>query len=379
MGIAIANPIKARASHTGVLYPSGRFSITRCPREKRVHSSSVLTNDEKKNLCNLSAGDGVLYAGRKASSAPLLGLYVLARTALPETDGRGEAIGLSASVISRKRRPRGSRGMTKTAGDVLKWAAGALEDNCPPGSIGFLTVTLPSDDIGFLRDCQQQWQRIVKNFIESLKRELKKNGCNIPTILGCVELHPSRSSRLGVNVPHIHAIFRCRERPGKPYYISPGNVRALWRRAVVCATGCTGIDFGATENLVVVRRSVRRYLGKYLSKRPGGVAGEGGRDSWFPSSYTIVPRLIRSAYRSATIRSPKLIGMLEDSIAALRPGRGYVRVFHLDTGGRKVPWATYGYLDELYRPPPQELFTDNVVRRRPASKNEYNRINIDSI
>jgi len=40
-----------------------------------------------------------------------------------------------------------------------------------------------------------------------------------------------------------------------------------------------------------------------------------------------------------------------------------MRIFHLDVGGRRVPWATYGYLDELYRPPPAELLTSNVGRR----------------
>jgi hypothetical protein len=324
----------------------------------------VLTRDEKEDLRDLSAGDGVLYAGRSAARASLLGLYVLARTALPKTDDRGESIGLSVSTISRKRKPRGSNGMSAKAADVLKWAVASLEDSCPPRSMGFLTLTLPSDDMEFIRACQDNWQSIVKNLVEGLKRELKRNGSIIPTVLGCIESHPSRSSRLSTFVPHLHLVFRCRERAGTPYYITPGSIRRIWKRVVERATGISGYDFSASENLVLIRRSLRRYLAKYLSKGTGGDVGGGSTPTWFPSSYTIVPRLIRAAYRSMTIRSARLVEPLEDAIARLRPGTGYVRFFELDIGGRKVVWSRYGILDELYRPPPSGLVTSNVVRKQ---------------
>lgn len=307
------------------IYPSGRFSIVQVCPPKRGSSSSVLSDAEKTNLCGLQAQDSVLYAGRPASGSSLLGLLVMARSALSEVRQQRSCFGSSNAPISNSRAARGSRGINPGQRDRLSWAIGLLERRHGKELLSFLTLTLPPvspADRDHLRAC---WPEIVNRFIIYLKRSLSYRGIQTP-VVGATEIQVKRSREEGWAVPHLHLVFRGRRTRRSCWAVTSNVVRRHWRAAIEQVSGLDLGDYSAAENLQRVRRSAARYLSKYLSKCASkGSANEPWYD-WHPADWVILGRAIRLAYNALTVRSQVLAQPLLETLRGLASeNRAYLR------------------------------------------------------
>lgn len=325
----------------GTLYPSGRATVCMIPSPKRKQKISVLTNDEKENLRNLSAANGVLYAARSAAGASLLGLLVMARTALPEAHGEGGRLGLSNGLISRKR-PRGSGGINGRQRDILQWAVGFIEWKYGRRCLSFLTLTLPTFNQNVLVSVREHWAELVKRVVEEIKRELKRNGIS-SQVLGATEIQMERSERDGTAVPHLHLVFKGKRHPAARWAFTHEWIRAVWKRLITNLIGEHSEDYAAAENLVPVKKSAARYLSKYLSKCASKVLGDAPSFmDWHPSDWIVLGIAFRKAYKKLTLRlttSPDTL--LETLLNLARSGEGWVRPIELETesGTRRIGWG----------------------------------------
>lgn len=184
-------------------------------------------------------------------------------------------LGLSNAVnchTPKKRAKRGSNGMTGKMGRMLKDGAAILERRWGAQRLGFYTFTLPSLDRDFLIHFITEsggWSRLVRTFMQSLKRLLIKRGGD-GNIVGCSEIQEKRYLRRGEVAPHLHLTFKCFHDKYK-WYISANELRELWRRSIQnhlnrLEIGFVEIDVKASVDCSVVKKSVVSYLGKYISK-----------------------------------------------------------------------------------------------------------------
>jgi hypothetical protein len=155
--------------------------------------------------------------------------------------------------------------------------------------LAFWTVTLPPEalsQLGILGTLPV-FQDHLRKFLE---RHLK--GAKLPRwAVGVAELHPGRSRREGRPCPHWHVVFMGRKTRGHAWAITREGLDAVIERALVAAgvelpAGMTWAEFLRTAgNVQPVKKSVRAYLSKYVTK--------GGNDTapWLESPWvSLIPR-----------------------------------------------------------------------------------------
>lgn len=295
------------------VYPTGRFSIAAVPSPKRKPRTSVLSNYEKANLRGLSVGDSVLYAGRPASGACLLGLLVMARSALSEVRERQSRLGSSNVPISNSRSPRGFRGINWGQRDRLSWSVGLLERRVGKKRLSFLTLTLPNLRPSDRDIVRSHWAEVVNRFIIYLKRSLKYRGIQTP-VIGATEIQTKRSAAEGWAVPHLHLVFQGRRHHRSCWAVTSNVVRKHWKAALEQVTGLDMGDCEAVENIQQVRKSAAGYLSKYLSKCASKQERDQDWYDWHPSDWVVLGRKIRQGYNTLTLRSQSLVDSLLEKL-----------------------------------------------------------------
>lgn len=167
-----------------------------------------------------------------------------------------------------KRPPRyGLQGMPP-AGRRNVWRALALLEEMRP-LLSFWTVSLPPEALGPLAKGDA-----LPTFQDRLRKELVRQlgAAGLPSlVVGVVELQPQRSKREGRPVPHWHLVFQGRRDRQSPWALSREVLDGVILSALQSA-GIFGADLTAAGNVQGVRRSVRAYLSKYMTKGSGDVA-----------------------------------------------------------------------------------------------------------
>ena len=176
---------------------------------------------------------------------------------------------LGSSLAPNPERPPryGLQGLS-AAGRRNVWRALALLEEMRP-LLSFWTVSLPPEALGPLasRDALPVFQERLRH---ELVRQLKAAG--LPSlVVGVVELQPQRSRREGRPVPHWHVVFQGRRDRSSPWALSRATLDGVIASALGSA-GVFGADLTAAGNVQGVRRSVRAYLSKYMTKGSGDVA-----------------------------------------------------------------------------------------------------------
>lgn len=201
------------------------------------------------------------------------------------------ALGLSLAPNS-KRPPRyGLKGLPP-AGRKQVWRALALLEE-RRRLLSFWTVSLPT---AALRDLQRlgTWPLFQDRVRKELARKLQAAKL-LDLVVGVVELQPKRSHALGLPCPHLHVVFQGRKNTGSGWALSPSDLdgvilAALATAGVPVPDGIEGEAFlKSAGNVQQVKRSVRAYLSKYMTKGSGdtarwvGGAGEAliPRQWWF--------------------------------------------------------------------------------------------------
>lgn len=200
----------------------------------------------------------------------------------PEPPETAAPLGLSEARNPQNRVHRyGSKGLTANGRKQVQRAAELLQEMI--GQVAFWTVTLPDASIRQLVT-EDRWHLFQTRIRDLLCRRLKRAGM-IPLVVGVVELHPARSMRDRLPLPHLHVLFHASRQRWRGWVLN----REVLDRIIADACRYAGIeppDTRAAGNVQPVKRNAGAYLSKYLikSRRPEVLAQAGGhlpRVWWF--------------------------------------------------------------------------------------------------
>lgn len=244
------------------------------------------------------------------------------------------ALGLSLAPNS-KRPPRyGLQGMP-AAGRKFVWRALALLEEMRP-LLSFWTISLPTESLIGLSEADS-----LPTFQDRVRKELSRllRAAGLPDlVVGVAELQPARSRAAGMPCPHWHIVFQGRRDKRSPWALSKAQLDGVIAAALASA-GVRGPDLRAAGNVQQVRRSVRAYLAKYMTK------GSGDTSRWIGSAWeALIPRrwwFATRACRFMTLRHvlPMALGFIawvhehRDPIAA----RGLARFRQIDLSDPRAP------------------------------------------
>ena len=181
------------------------------------------------------------------------------------------ALGSSLAPNS-KRPPRyGLKGLP-AAGRKQVWRSLALLEE-KRSLLSFWTVTLPTEGLlALLR--LGTWAQFQDRVRKELTRKLQVAG--LPQlVVGVVELQPKRSHATGLPCPHLHVVFQGRIKRGGHWVLSPADLdgvilAALATAGVHAPADCDPDQWVASAgNVQQVKKSVRAYLSKYMTKGSG--------------------------------------------------------------------------------------------------------------
>lgn len=170
---------------------------------------------------------------------------------------------LCLSTVAILRKPKGSSGLTRHGRRMIECGTQLLERHCRRDCLTFLTLTLPPSAVQVPNS--EGYASAKNRFINWLIRQLRKHGLS-DLYVGCVEPHPGRSRDMGWSVPHYHVCYQGR-RNGKTWALTPEEVKKAWFRCLVNEGLCSQEgDWSACANVQRVKKSVSRYMGKYMVK-----------------------------------------------------------------------------------------------------------------
>jgi hypothetical protein len=182
-------------------------------------------------------------------------------------------------------------------------AAATLERKCPPLTLGFLTLTVPDVGIEARNEVHASWERVVKNFLQSLRDESVRLGFKL-TQAYVTEIQEQRYKSSGFPWLHLHIVFRCRKNSHSPFYVDHSVLRSKWIQALNSVCG-EDPYYTAVTHIAVVEKSVTKYLGKYMSKGCSAVSKvvEDGFTDYLPRQWWGCSRRLSIASKAMTIRS----------------------------------------------------------------------------
>lgn len=248
-------------------------------------------------------------------------------------------------------RRNGLNGLTATGRRRLTAGCCLLEER--RRLLSFWTITLPDEELAQLMELDA-WHVFQGHIRRELVRTLQRKGLQ-PLVLAVAELHPARSVEAGQALPHLHVLFQGKTHAKAGWALSPYQLD----RIIIGALGRVGVvvaELPAAGRVEWIRRSVRRYLSKYVSKGTRqSVAGGGlamlGDPRLCPRQWWFMSAQLLSMIEAATRCLPAdFLAWLCDRAKAPWPGAPYVvqRVLIADERAPSVwcisfrsPWALF--------------------------------------
>lgn len=189
--------------------------------------------------------------------------------------------------------PEGAEGRRGMNG-LTRYGARCVEDLCQlanedRGLYGLWTVTLPPDvaaSLDSISDGASRWVDVIRRrFGEAHRRACGRqrgsSGAPIASLWWFV-VEPQKAGRI-----HIHFVFRSKLRRGRPWLLGKGQLDRLIRNSFRAITGAAW-PCPYAGNVQTIKRSMGRYLSKYLRKGSGnGGAGAVLAGGWSPN---MIPR-----------------------------------------------------------------------------------------
>ena len=169
----------------------------------------------------------------------------------------------SESTPPAPRPPLGMGGLTRNGGDRIEQFCRVVRQD--RGLYAMWTVTLPHEAAVALNGIERGFQRFVdrlrRSFSQALARACARERGRTPCLPHwCFVIEPQTSGR-----PHLHVVFRCRSRMGRPWLLSTGGLDRLIASALVHVTG-EQFSMLAAGNVQALRKDPGRYLSGYLKK-----------------------------------------------------------------------------------------------------------------
>lgn len=204
------------------------------------------------------------------------GFFKRIRAAVARPEGAEPPEGLGLSIARNSHRPSryGLEGLPAAGRNNVSDALELLEERRP--LLSFWTVTLPTAALIALA-VLGTWAKFVERLLKKLKRALLKR-LGLALFVGVVEVQPKRSAESGIPCLHLHVVFQGRRHSRAAWALSPEVLDAMIKSAVREAGLTEDVSFESAGNVQQVKKSVKAYLSKYMTKGSGDVARWVGGD-----------------------------------------------------------------------------------------------------
>lgn len=241
--------------------------------------------------------------------------------------------------------------MTRSMARNIRNAVYLLEQQ-PGGKdvLSFLTLTLPDLSPDGLSACCQNWDSMVKKFMDWLRITLHRKHIEFQYVY-CTEIQSKRLQIRHEYAPHLHIVFRGRDGKKKPWAITPKQARQAWKRCIADVV-CEPFRDSALENIQRIRHSAARYLSKYLSKGRCSMpdAPQGASISKLKTQWGGMSRLLSRRIRQFTTRiggafekSELVVGIISNMDKLLESGLvSYYKAGFIAFGIDKTTGLEYG-------------------------------------
>lgn len=333
------------SEYSGKNYPDGSITIGRRPvsSAKPLYRHSDTTEEAfAKQSCRVHGVLPTLHVVGQLSGRPNL---------VQELQEMGRVTPLvypgcsSLTKSTKPSAPKGSGGLTKHGARLLRFGVEELERRVGKGNVGFGTLTLPEiTDDEMLIVCEH-WSELIRQVNQWLTRQLTKSSA-LDWVIGVTENQSKRSIAQSRFVPHYHFVFQCRV--ARKFILTPQELRKAWLRLLgrLLKKRLTCSQNLAIENLQVMRRSVGRYLAKYLSKGkrsasselPDRFPGEEKIKAWYSVSLAL-RQLYRKRIRRFSNECYKvLVDLIDRGVDVPGVKMGCIRI---DKGTHKVAVGWY--------------------------------------
>lgn len=211
--------------------------------------------------------------------------------------------GLGSSIARNWDRPPryGFEGLTPAGRHNVSEALQLLEED--RSLLSFWTITLPTPVLLAIAE-RDSWPVFVKGVSRRLRRELIAR-LGAAVFVGAVELQPKRTAAVGIPCPHLHIVFRGRI-DGCPWALKRQTLDGIIAASAAeagCAADCS---YASAGNVQRVKKSVRAYLSKYLTKGSSDARVWAGTrwEALIPRQWWLWSDDMRRIVRSATVQLP---------------------------------------------------------------------------
>lgn len=178
-----------------------------------------------------------------------------------ETPSNPESIGRHRT---KKRTKNGQKGMTPLARRSVRSTLVILEERRGLDCLSLATCTLPTSDLIELDLICRNFSNIIRVFKQKLERRLERYGLAGEVVL-VVEIQEKRYRAWGLVCPHLHLVFPGRRSRHDPWVITPAELREMWESVLEQVLN-RSVDGTAATRIEAPRKSLKRELGKYLTK-----------------------------------------------------------------------------------------------------------------
>lgn len=190
----------------------------------------------------------------------------------------GSPLGLVTVPISTKsaKTPATTKGLTRLGARTLRQGAFLIDQGCGKDCVTFATCTLPVLTDEEYSQVEADWSNIIDRLVKRLRYHLLKK--KLPAdVIHVTEVHPKRSLNEGREIPHLHIVFQGRKRK-QSWAIAPKQFTKFWCKALqlpritqrMCSSSC---------QMARVRKSVARYLSKYVAKKQSKICNATSQSS----------------------------------------------------------------------------------------------------
>ena len=313
---------------SGRLYPSGCFTIGFVPRSQS--SKKDLTYQAECDTWDLL--HQVVYNKPGGTHSRI---WVKTRD-LPRF--------IDTPYLGKTRSSRGSKGLTNHGKRYVRESCYLLERRYGVKRLGFYTLTIPSCTAVTLYDVALHWTSIQKYFFKLLRNTLYAKGIKEFFYVGVTENQSDRSLRAQAPAYHLHFIMPCYLPNSTNFIVSADTLRALWARALRnYLPEFGGVDFSASVDSAVLRKSAAGYLSKYFTK---GSSLRELHPACLPASWYYSSREIKAWYKKSLL---KLSSNQCDIILEVITDASFVKFWDFvctpdSSGDREVIRGYYGSL-----------------------------------
>lgn len=209
-------------------------------------------------------------AARRQAIAALGGVQVaeLIGVSLGESEANPFPCQLPQKLETRAERAK--RGLTRRGRYLIQDGAAVIEDNTDLRKLAFVTLTINDVIVRLgitLNDSErdERWAKALTRFNNDLRKLLLARG--LPgEYVAVTEIHPGRDCDGWGGIPHVHMLLQTALKPFR-WLLTPDEIKELWAAALAWAYGADKGDIGSLRvGLERVKKSVRNYMSKYLSK-----------------------------------------------------------------------------------------------------------------